>query len=256
MQVVIIEDEELGAEFLVQLLNKSPFEIEVLSVLDSKKEAIEWFKVNTCDLIFSDIHLGDGRSFEVFDSLKIKIPIIFTTAYDQYAIQSFDYYAVDYLLKPYNYEKLNAALEKYTTLGISVKQQTDNIEKLLTKWEERQVNRKRQERFLVGKGDQFISLNIDDIACFMADGKYLYLFNNLGECFLYDDTITNLEETLSTRKFFRVNRKYIINHAAIKSISKYSGSRVSVILNIPALSEESIIVSSKNVNAFKEWLNA
>ena len=113
MEVVIIEDENLAAESLENLLLHSRYQLRVKKRLESIAQAIEWFSKNTCDLIFSDIHLGDGESFEVFESLKLEIPIIFTTAYDQYAIQSFQFFAVGYLLKPYDRDKLDAAIEKY-----------------------------------------------------------------------------------------------------------------------------------------------
>ncbi|RJE70642.1 LytTR family DNA-binding domain-containing protein [Reichenbachiella sp. MSK19-1] len=254
MKVVIIEDEDLASEFLEKLLLKSPYDLEVIAILDSKMQAFEWFQYNSCDLIFSDIHLGDGMSFEIFDSLDIKTPIIFTTAFDKYAIQSFEYFAIDYLLKPYNREKLNSALEKYTGLNATGSEQGDKIEMLLKEFKG-QAPKKSQERFLVTRGDQLISLKSSDIGCFMADDKYLYLYTKEGDSYLYEDTISNLALKLDPEDFFKVNRKYIVSHAAIKTLSKFSKNRINVELGIGALSEELILVSAKNVGAFKNWLN-
>ncbi|SDW73568.1 two component transcriptional regulator, LytTR family [Lutibacter oricola] len=255
MNIVIIEDEDLAAESLEKLLLKSEHSINIIKRLESVAESIAWFKSNTCDLIFSDIHLGDGESFEIFEALKIDIPIIFTTAFDKYAIKSFQFFAIDYLLKPYEKEKLNNAILKYTNYNFSIENQSKKLEDLLVQLNSTNENKIDQERFLVSRGEQLISINSNEIAYFMAQDKYLFLFTISGESYLYEGTISNLEDRLSDKDFFKINRKYIVRHNAIKNIFKYSQNRLKIELQPTSNSTEVILVSSRNINAFKNWLN-
>jgi two-component system response regulator LytT len=253
MDIVIIEDEDLASESLERLLIKTDRNLVIKKRLESVGESIEWFKNNSCDLIFSDIHLGDGESFEIFEALNIRIPIIFTTAYDKYAIQSFQFFAIDYLLKPYDADKLNSAIEKYVNFNASPAEEFSKIKSLLFQLKSKEQN--TQERFLVSRGEQLISLRSDEIAYFMAQDKYLFLFTNTGESFLYEDTITNIEFKLSTKDFFKINRKFIVSHKAIKEILKYSQNRLKLELEPAPNSSELILVSSKSTKDFKSWLN-
>ena len=255
MDVVIIEDEDLAAASLEKLLLKNKHNIKIKKRLESVEQSIEWFKNNTCDLILSDIHLGDGESFEIFEFLQIKTPIIFTTAFDKYAIKSFQYFAIDYLLKPYNEEKLNLALEKYVGFNNTENTSNGKLEELLNQMNLRNELKSEKERFLVSRGKQLISIKSEDIAYFMAQDKYLFLYTTSGESYLYEDTISDLDEKLSNKDFFKINRKYIVRHNAIKNIIKYSKNRIKLELTPPSNSEELILVSSKNSNAFKSWLN-
>jgi len=255
MDIVIIEDEDLAAASLENLLLKSNFEINIIKRLESVEQSIEWFEKHTCDLILSDIHLGDGESFEIFEALKIKTPIIFTTAFDKYAIQSFQYFAIDYLLKPYDKEKLNIALEKYVGVNPDKDTNSTKLEDLLMQMNSKNENRESKNRFLVSRGKELISIKSDDIAYFMAQDKYLFLFTKKGESYLYEDTISNLEEKLSNKNFFKINRKYIVSDSAIKSIIKYSKNRIKIELEPASNPDELILVSSKNITAFKNWLN-
>ena len=257
MEVVIIEDEHLAADSLNNLLLKTPHNLSIKQRLESVAEAIEWFKVNSCDLIFSDISLGDGESFEIFETLNIEIPIIFTTAFDHYAIQSFQFNAIGYLLKPYSQAKLNKALEKYMNSLQKTNPTSDkqNLEHLLTRLRTIPEVQQHQTRFLISKGEELLSINSEEIAYFMAEDKSLFIFTRKGEVFLYDDTLYNLEKKLSPRDFFKVNRKFIVRHNAIKSIIKYSQSRLKVELQpVPSFTEP-ILISAKNIQSFKEWLN-
>lgn len=253
MNLVIIEDEDLAAASLEKLLLKLPHPISIKKRLESVEEAIDWFKDNSCDLILSDIHLGDGESFEIFETLNITTPIIFTTAFDEYAIKSFQFFAIDYLLKPYDKEKLNIAIEKYINFNVKDETYNDKLNNLL-----RQMNPKTEQkrgRFLVSKGNQFISIEKKEIAYFMAQGKHLFLYTNNGESFLYQDTISNLENELSDKDFFKINRKYIVKHNAIKNIIKYGSNRIKIELKPKSNTDEVILVSLNRNNAFKEWLN-
>lgn len=255
MNVVIIEDEDLAAISLEKLLLKSPHSVSVIKRLTSVKESINWLKDNTCDLIFSDIHLGDGDSFEIFNALKTQTPIIFTTAYDEYAIKSFQFHAIDYLLKPYDKSKLYSAIEKH--LALTSKKNTKNkLKELIKQMHFSEEEKQNQKRFLVPKGNQLISIKTEHIAYFMAQGKHLFLYTKEGEEYLYKDTISNLENKLSSRDFFKINRKYIVHHSAIKNMIKYSNNRIKVELEPKLKSEELIFVSAQKNNDFKDWLNS
>ncbi|MEY8860383.1 LytTR family DNA-binding domain-containing protein [Tenacibaculum singaporense] len=254
LNVVIIEDEDLAAASLENLLKKSPYPISVKKRLESVEDSILWLQENTCDLILSDIHLGDGYSFEIFEKLKTSTPIIFTTAFDEYAIKSFQFFAIDYLLKPYNEELLNKAMEKYINLHEN-KGYTNKLEQLLLQMNSRIQHQKEKERFLVSKGSLSISIQREDVAYFMAQGKYLFLFTFDSESYLYDGTISSLEEELSEKYFFKINRKYIIQHSAIKNISKYSNNRIKIDLQPSLQVEEMLLVSAQRIKDFKNWLD-
>ena len=255
MDIVIIEDEDLAAASLENLLLKSTYSISIKKRLESVAQSIAWFKNNTCDLILSDIHLGDGESFEIFETLEIKIPIIFTTAFDQYAIQSFQFFAVDYLLKPYDKNKLNTALEKYTNYTATPVNSSNDLENLLSHFKKSKETKVAQERFLVSRGEKLISITASEIAYFMAENKSLFLFTTKGDSFLYDDTILNLDLKLSKKDFFKINRKFIVRHTAIKTIVKYSQNRLKIELEPSSNEKDFILISAKNVRPFKEWLN-
>ncbi|AUC23623.1 DNA-binding response regulator [Polaribacter sejongensis] len=255
MDIVIIEDEDLAAASLENLLLKSTYSINIKKRLESVAQSIEWFKNNSCDLILSDIHLGDGESFEIFEALKINVPIIFTTAFDQYAIQSFQFFAIDYLLKPYDKHKLNAALEKYKNYSAAPVNNSNDLESLLSHFKKSKETKVVQERFLVSRGEKLISISADEIAYFMAENKSLFLYTIKGDSFLYDDTILNLDLKLSKKDFFKINRKFIVRHTAIKTIVKYSQNRLKIELEPSSKGNDFILISSKNVSPFKEWLN-
>jgi len=254
LDVVIIEDEDLAASSLENLLLKSPYSISVKKRLESVEDSIVWLQNNTCDLILSDIHLGDGYSFEIFEKLRTSTPIIFTTAFDEYAIKSFQFFAIDYLLKPYSEEALQKAIEKYVGLNED-KDYSDKLEQLLLQMSSKISDQKEKERFLVSKGNLSISIKREDVAYFMAQGKYLFLFTFDNESYLYDGTISSLEEELSEKYFFKINRKYIIQHSAIKNISKYSNNRIKIDLQSDLNVEEILLVSAQRIKDFKNWLD-
>ena len=254
LDVVIIEDEDLAASSLENLLLKSPYSISVKKRLESVEDSIVWLQNNTCDLILSDIHLGDGYSFEIFEKLRTSTPIIFTTAFDEYAIKSFQFFAIDYLLKHYSEEELQKAIEKYVGLNED-KGYSDKLEQLLLQMSSKISDQKEKERFLVSKGNLSISIKREDVAYFMAQGKYLFLFTFDNESYLYDGTISSLEEELSEKYFFKINRKYIIQHSAIKNISKYSNNRIKIDLQSDLNVEEILLVSAQRIKDFKNWLD-
>lgn len=255
MEVVIIEDEDLAAVSLENLLLKSNFEIKIKARLESVEDSLEWFKTNTCDLIFSDIHLGDGESLEIFETLNIKIPIIFITAFDQYAIKTFQFFAIDYLLKPYDKEKMEHAIQKYLDTKTPEQIYKETILSVDALHQAPKEEIVYKERFLVSRGKQLISVNCKEVSCFMAQDKYLFLYTNSGESYLYDNTISNLTDKLSKKHFFKINRKFIVRHDAIKNIVMYSKNRIKIELYGSGLQGIPILVSSKNNSEFKKWLN-
>lgn len=242
MNVIIIEDEPLAVLVLEKMLRKIAPEVTVQARLDSVGESVEWLRHNRTELIFSDIHLGDGQSFEIFDRVEVKVPVIFITAYDEYAIQAFKKQGIDYILKPFEEEDVRRALDKVETL----RGQQEPLTVLSEEY---------QERFLVQIGTKIKSVAVEDVAYFMADGKYLMLYTFEGSSYIVDQTMAGIEERLNPRLFFRINRKFIIRYQAIKEMVRYSNSRIKVILTPQPPENIEAIVSAERIREFKEWLN-
>ncbi len=242
MNAIIIEDEPLAVLMLEKVLRKIAPEVTVQARLDSVGESVEWLSNNRTELIFSDIHLGDGQSFEIFDRVEVKVPVIFITAYDEYAIQAFKKQGIDYILKPFEEEDIRRALDKVETFRGQKEQPVGQTELY-------------QERFLVQIGTKIRSVAVEDVAYFMADGKYLMLFTFEGASYIVDQTMAGIEERLNPRLFFRINRKFIISFQAIKEMAKYSNSRIKVILTPEPPENIEAIVSAERIREFKEWLN-
>ncbi len=252
MRVLIIEDEHLAAEELKEMLAEINPSIEVMATIDTVKNAIEWLKspkVLDINLIFMDIHLADGNSFSIFEEVKVKIPIIFTTAYDQYAIKAFKLNSIDYLLKPIDQDDLADSIEKYEDTHAS--NQNIDFSLLLDAVQKKEVS--YQKRFIVTTGDKIKSILTNDVAYFMSEGKYLYLTTKEGKQFIVDFTLSRLEKVLQPDRFFRINRKFIINFDAIQNMINYSKSRVKIELNPPCTTDA--IVSVDRSGDFKNWLN-
>lgn len=243
MNAVIIEDEYLAATELERLLGEIAPEVVILAKLDSVSESVKWLKKNKTELIFMDIHLGDGQSFDIFEQVEITVPVIFITAYDEYALKAFKYQGIDYILKPFDKEELQQALNKLDTLstaGVPFPVATLTV---------------YQERFLVTVGTKMKSITVGDVAYFMADGKYLVLFTRDGQNYILDQTISGIETKLNPVLFFKINRKFIISYASIKEMVKYSNSRIKIILVPAPPSGIEAIVSSERIQEFKQWLN-
>ncbi|MBP2833434.1 response regulator transcription factor [Aquimarina sp. U1-2] len=250
MNVIIIEDEKPAARRLSRMLGD--LQIEVHTMLHSVQESIEWFSNHQHpDLIFLDIQLSDGLSFEIFDNLTIKSAIIFTTAYDEYALKAFKLNSIDYLLKPIDDEELERAVQKYKE-QLPEKQQLqvdfEDIKKLLVN----PMDRVYKERFTAKVGQHLKLFSVDDIECFYSENKGTYLYTNEKRNYLIDNTLEALEEELNPKQFFRVNRKFFIHINAIKDIISYTNSRLQVKLN--HFNEHEIIVARERVKDFKLWL--
>lgn len=188
MTAIIIEDEALAARELESILKKLAPEIEIVARQDSVRGSVQWLKENQVDLIFSDVHLGDGRSFDIFGQVEIKAPVIFITAYDEYALQAFKSQGIDYILKPFDEEEILRALEKVRNWFAKEKKAPRTV--------------RFQERFLVQIGTKIKSVPVAEVAYFMADGKYLMLYTHEGGGYILDQTMAALEERLDPQIFF------------------------------------------------------
>ncbi len=254
MKVIIIEDEHLAAEKLTGQLTKYGG-IEVINQFDSIKSAVNFFKTESApDLLFLDIHLADGLSFEIFKQVEIKCPVIFTTAYDQYAIQAFKLNSVDYLLKPISSEDLAKAIDQFKELHFKEKKEPkpqldiEQIKEIMS-----MMNKQYKSRFIIKKGDKIISLSTDKINCFFSEDKYTIAVNQKGEKNIVQSTIAELTSLLDPQAFYRINRKYIVNINAIKEILQHSNSRLKIKLN--GIELDDLVVSREKVQDFKSWLD-
>ena len=223
MDAIIIEDEYLAAAELERLLGEVAPEITILTKLDSVSESVKWLKKNKADVIFMDIHLGDGQSFDIFEQVEIVVPVIFITAYDEYALKAFKYQGIDYILKPFDKEELQQALNKLKSLSPT------NLPFPVASLSV------YQERFLVTVGTKMKSVTVGDIAYFMADGKYLVLFTCDGQNYILDQTISGIETKLNPALFFN--------------------SRIKIMFTPTPPAGIEAIVSSERIQEFKQWLN-
>ena len=250
MNVLIIEDEKPAARRLSRLLEQKG--VEVSTMLHSVEESVDWFQKNEHpDLIFLDIQLSDGLSFEIFDIIEVNSAIIFTTAYDEYALQAFKLNSIDYLLKPIDDEELGKALDQYRMINQPQKKLAldfNDIKKLLVN----PLEREYKKRFTARVGQHIKIINADEIECFYSENKGTYAFTTEGRNYLLDMTLENLEDELEPEMFFRVSRKFYININHIKDIISYTNSRLKISLN--RFKEQEIIVSRERVRDFKLWL--
>jgi DNA-binding LytR/AlgR family response regulator len=226
--------------------------VMVNTMLHSVEESIEWFSNNNHpELIFLDIQLSDGLSFEIFDSIEVKSAVIFTTAFDEYALKAFKLNSIDYLLKPIDEEELETAVLKYKALKPkteNVQLNFDDIKKLL----ENPLEREYKKRFTTKIGQHIKMISVDEIECFYSENKGTYAHTIDGRDYLLDTTLELLEEELSPKTFFRISRKFYINVNAIKDIISYTNSRLQLKLN--TYKDQEIIVARERVKDFKLWL--
>lgn len=250
MKVIIIEDEKPAARRLGRLL--ANLEVSITTMLHSVEEAIVWFGKNDHpDLIFLDIQLSDGLSFEIFEAVEIKSSVIFTTAFDEYALQAFKLNSIDYLLKPIDEKELETAVEKYRSFSPKkerISLEFEDIKKLLLD----PLERVYKKRFTVSVGQHLKIINADEIECFYSENKGTYAATVDGRNYLLECTLENLQEELRPEIFFRVSRKFYININHINDIVSYTNSRLQIKLN--RYREQEIIVSRERVKSFKLWL--
>nr|WP_314839535.1 LytTR family DNA-binding domain-containing protein [uncultured Flavobacterium sp.] len=254
MTTLIIEDEKPAARLLQRKVEK--LGVQVQTMLHSVEEAVEWFSANEHpDLIFLDIQLSDGLSFEIFEKVEIKSAVIFTTAYDEYALRAFKLNSIDYLLKPIDEDDLEVAVAKFKSL---LPKQELPIQNLAIDFEQikkmlaNPFEKNYKKRFTVKIGQHLKVISIDEIECFFSENKGTYIHTYDNRNYLIDLTLENLEQELDPKDFFRISRKFIIPMKAIKEIVLYSNSRLKVVL--PTYKEDEVVVSREKVTDFKTWI--
>jgi DNA-binding LytR/AlgR family response regulator len=252
LTVLIVEDETPAAEKLERYLLKHHPQNKVAGICDSVENAVTWLEKNqdSVDLIFMDIQLKDGVSFAIFKEVKINKPVIFITAYNEYALDAFKVNGIDYLLKPVTFADLTASLQKLDTLR---GQLTLTDQRVLQIKELGAPTQPYKERFMVKVGDHIRSITRDQIVLFFADGRDVYLVTQQLRKFIIDFTLESLEEVLNRQLFFRINRTYIIHISFIQEVIVYSNSRLKI--NTHPAWEKEMIVSREKVNEFKDWFD-
>ncbi|MEO5562004.1 MAG: LytTR family DNA-binding domain-containing protein [Chitinophagaceae bacterium] len=249
LNAVIIEDERPALESLLTTLSAVTDDIQVVARLGSVKESLDYLtQPNTVDLIFSDVQLSDGLSFEIFNQSNIRIPVIFITGYDEFMLNAFEYNGIDYLLKPVDKESLSKALVKYKMLE---KHFTNHHSlKNLVQY----IGNHKKKRMIVKKGMENISLRLDDVVLFYTENKIVYVLDRWGKKYLADKNLAELEDELDESMFFRANRQYIVNINFIRGFKSYEKVKLILDLTLPDINH-CIIISQEMAPQFREWMH-
>lgn len=259
MNALIVEDEELAVRKLQKLLNDVAPKLAIEGVTASIEDTVKWLENRRDsgqpepDLIFLDIELADGQSFEIFERTSVRSTVIFTTSYDEYALQAFKVNSIDYLLKPVQRDDLERSLQKYEALhGRSTDSDpVRNIEKLLQQIQ-KQAPRDYRQRFLVRQGQRLLSVEVSEIAYFYTEERYSFFTTHTGQKFLVDYTLDELADGLDPNRFFRINRGVLVTHQAVDQIQPYFGNRLA--LNLRPVFDKEALVSREKVSDFKTWM--
>jgi len=255
MKVLIIEDEHLAARRLQAMLAEIDPAIQVIKIIDSVEEAVDWFRqFPHPELIFMDIMLADGQSFEIFDAVEINAPVIFTTAYDEFAIKAFKVNSIDYLLKPIDQDLLKTALKKFynnTTSQGNIKQMVESL--LANNYKTHEGLSDYKKRFLIKTGDKFIPVSIAEVAYFSFVDKLTFLTTTAQKRYMLDHTLDEIEKLVDPHVFFRLNRQYIAAFSAIKIVHNYFNGKLKVMM-APEVAE-GVVVSKERAQLLKSWLN-
>lgn len=256
MKIAIIEDEPKIAESLKLILMEIDPSISVMKILSSVKSSIEWLRVNqsSCDLLFMDINLTDGLSFEIFNQIESNTPIVFLTAYDQYALDAFKVNGVDYILKPFDKTKIKQSLKKFKSLTQTGSNplNAESLQHLLEVVASKTITNKRKS-YLVYHQDKLIPLAVDDISWFYKSNQVTYACTISNKKYIIDDALDKIQNEVSSVNFYRANRQFIVSKNAIENISIYFNGRL--IVNILPKPDERIIVSKAKATDFKNWLS-
>jgi two-component system, LytTR family, response regulator LytT len=256
MKILIVEDEVLAAKKLTKTVASIDESAEVIGVADSIQGTVEWLNNNPApDLILMDIELADGQSFEIFSLTEVKSPVIFTTSYDEFALQAFKVNSIDYLLKPVQKEDLEAALNKFKQLKSMYKEDKKedvSIEQIVKELQQKLQPKEYRKRFLVKHGQKLISIEIDEIAYFFSDGRLNFFKTIDNRKFVVDYTMDEMEEMLDPDKYFRISRSFYVSINSIDQIHDYFGNRLLLHLNPPV--DKEAIVSREKVSDFKKWM--
>ncbi len=255
MKVLIVEDEIPAARQLMRLLERSDlFEGEIEGPLGAISDAVAHLREqDNYDLIFMDIHLSDGPSFDIFKSIDLQVPIVFCTAYDQYALEAFKQNSIDYLLKPVEPEDLDRALEKFNKLHAREASSNFQADLLLQMLEDRKEDKPLKKRFLLKLGDRMLTKDIAEITCFYSADKASFLMDEKGKSYPVEYSLDQLESMTDRKHFFRINRKYLIRLESIEDMRSYSGSRIK--LQLRHCDDNDILVSRDRTGEFKHWLD-
>ncbi|HNS17031.1 MAG TPA: LytTR family DNA-binding domain-containing protein [Bacteroidales bacterium] len=254
MRTLIVEDEPYARKELIRLLEETGRSMDIVASLDSVEDSVEWLQMNPMpDLIFMDIQLADGLSFEIFRKVDITVPVIFTTAFDQYAIQAFKVNSVDYLLKPIKPDELERALLKLEQVSkqysTSVKSMVSiDIEKLL-----KNFRPDYKSRFMIRLGDQYKHVDATNIGYFKAEDNEVMLVTRENRTYIIDHSLDELSQVLDPLEFFRVSRRYIVNIHAVVKVSKYFNSRL--VIDLVPEAGEKVLVSRVKVQEFLKWMD-
>jgi DNA-binding LytR/AlgR family response regulator len=252
LNILIIEDEPQAAKRIETLIHELVPRARVLDKIDSVKKSVQWFKSNPApDLTLMDIQLADGTSFQIFEQCEVKCPVIFTTAYDEYALRAFKVNSIDYILKPVDKQDLQAALVKLQTLSNSA----EGTQRLLSSIEAvvQKLSRKHKERFVIKVGEHLRTIEVKDILYFYSQDKATFCHTSENRNHILDFTLEQLEEMIDPQVYFRVNRKYFVKAEAIQDIISYTNSRLKLVLKNSQ--DADIIVARERVQEFKQWLD-
>jgi len=248
-KAIIIEDEAPSAHALAHTLYEISAGIQVEAMLGSVAETINYLSENPpADIIFSDVHLPDGHSFEIFKAVEITTPVIFTTAYNEFMLSAFEHNGIDYLLKPVDKQDLVNALHKYENLKSHFNAKAPALHQFAKHYEQRKKN-----RLVVRKGTTHISLRLEDVILFYTEHKIVFATDTAGNKYMVDKTLQQLEEMLDSRLFFRANRQYIININFIHAFKTYDKVKTLLELSVPEL-QHTIIISQENAAEFRKWI--
>lgn len=257
MDILIVEDEDLAVKKLKRTLSSVDETANVVGEADSIKSTVSWLQSHPSpDLILMDIELADGQSFEIFNHVQVKSPVIFITSYDEYALKAFKVNSVDYLLKPVQKEDLQAALAKLKAMkevyaGKAAEPRLD-MELLVKELQQKLHSKEYRKRFLVKMGQKLVSVDVDDISYFFSDGRLNFFKTNDNKKFVVDYTMDELSGMLDPQTFFRISRSFFISVKSVAQIHDYFGNRL--ILQLSPETEKEAIVSREKVSEFKEWL--
>lgn len=256
MNALIIEDEELAVRKFRKLLTEVDPTLDILAVTGSIEDSVDWLNGNPApDLIFMDIELSDGQSFEIFERVDVRSTVIFTTSYDEYALQAFKVNSIDYLLKPIQKEDLQRSLRKFAALrasGVNPSSTAFNLDKILRDFQVQHQPKEYRKRFLVRQGQRLLSVETGEIAYFFTEERYSFFVTHTNQKFLVDYTLDELSSDLDPAHFFRINRAALVTHRSVEQMQPYFGNRLALALR-PAFDRE-WLVSREKVSDFKKWM--
>ena len=256
MKILIVEDEELAVKKLQKTLFAVDESAEIVGVTDSIKTTVDWLQSSPApDLILMDIELADGQSFEIFNLMPVKVPVIFTTSYDEYALKAFKVNSIDYLLKPIQKEELQAALEKFRRVTASAHAEAKpdlNIDNLIKELQQKLQPKEYRKRFLVKQAQKLVSIEVSDIAYFYSDGRLNFFKTCDNKKYVVDYTMDELEDMLDPDKYFRTSRSFYVSVNCIDQIHDYFGNRL--LLQLSPTVDKEVLVSREKVMDFKKWM--